>query len=200
MSSWGKNDAGEGSVETKPRHLTEAEKRDVYATEKGWTAPAGGNDGISEGVAATGNSIPDRETLVAIGDLGGATATDTLNAANISSVNIQTSSFSKADGGTVSVTINYNETVTVTGTPTVELTNDTPDRNLTLSYASGSTTNRLTFSLAVAADNPATNVADVLTIGVNAMALVGGTVTNTIGGGAALITNAAGTGTLVVGV
>ena len=184
MSSWGASAASDA----KPKYLTVAEKRDVYATEKGWTAAAGGND----------NALADREVLVAIGDLGGATATDKLDAANISSVNIKTSSFSKADGGTVSVSINFNETVTVTGTPTVELTNDTPSRNLTLSYASGSTTNRLTFSLVIAAANAATNVADALTIGVNAMSLAGGTVTNTVGGGNALITNAAGTETLTV--
>ena len=184
MSSWGASAASDA----KPKYLTVAEKRDVYATEKGWTAAAGGND----------NALADREVLVAIGDLGGATATDKLDAANISSVNIKTSSFSKADGGTVSVSINFNETVTVTGTPTVELTNDTPSRNLTLSYASGSTTNRLTFSLVIAAANAATNVADALTIGVNAMSLAGGTVTNTVGGGNAVITNSAGTGTLTV--
>jgi hypothetical protein len=37
-----------------------------------------------------------------------------------------------------------------------------------------------------------------LTIGVNAMSLAGGTVTNTVGGGNAVITNSAGTGTLTV--
>mgnify|MGYP006919311494 CR=1 FL=1 len=184
MSSWGASAASDA----KPKYLTVAEKRDVYATEKGWTAAAGGND----------NALADREVLVAIGDLGGATATDKLDAANISSVNIKTSSFSKADGGTVSVSINFNETVTVTGTPTVELTNDTPSRNLTLSYASGSTTNRLTFSLVIAAANAATDALDELVIGVNAMSLSGGTVTNTVGGGNALITNAAGTETLTV--
>ena len=184
MSSWGASAASDA----KPKYLTVAEKRDVYATEKGWTAAAGGND----------NALADREVLVAIGDLGGATATDKLDAANISSVNIKTSSFSKADGGTVSVSINFNETVTVTGTPTVELTNDTPARNLTLSYASGSTTNRLTFSLVIAAANAATDALDELVIGVNAMSLSGGTVTNTVGGGNALITNAAGTETLTV--
>jgi hypothetical protein len=71
-------------------------------------------------------------------------------------------------------------------------------RNLTLSYASGSTTNRLTFSLVIAAANAATDALDELVIGVNAMSLAGGTVTNTVGGGNALITNAAGTETLTV--
>jgi|FLOH01.1.fsa_nt_gi hypothetical protein len=185
MSSWGASAASDA----KPKYLTVAEKRDVYATEKGWTAAAGGND----------NALADREVLVAIGDLGGATATDKLDAANISSVNIKTSSFSKADGGTVSVSINFNETVTVTGTPTVVMTNNTDGaRNLTLSYASGSTTNRLTFSLVIAAANAATDALDELVIGVNAMSLSGGTVTNTVGGGNALITNAAGTETLTV--
>jgi len=188
MGSWGASD----TADHKPRFLSDVEKRDCYATDRGWTVAAGGNDGISEGVAATGTSVPDREVLVTIGNLGGATATDLLDAANISSVNWITSSFSKAAGGTMSVSINFNETVTVTGTPRVTLTNDTPARNLTLDYASGSTTNRLTFTSTIAADDAATDADDVLSIGLNAVAQNGGsTIVNTVGGGNATITSAA---------
>ena len=49
--------------------------------------------------------------------------------------------------------------------------------NHTLSYASGSGTNRLTFELAIAAGNAATDAGDVLSIGANAIALNSGFIT-----------------------
>ena len=56
------------------------------------------------------------------------------------------------------------------------MTNDTYARNVTLSYASGTNTNRLTFDVTIAANNAATNAGDVLTMGTNAVSLNGGTV------------------------
>jgi hypothetical protein len=181
MSSWGASTVDE----SKPKYLTDAEKRDCYATDRGWTIPAGGNPN------------GEREVIAAIGGLSGATK---LAAGTISSVNYSTTSFSKAAGGTISITVNYNEAVDVTGTPQVLLTNDTPARNLTLDYASGTGTNRLTFTTdpAIAANNAATNADDVLTIGVNALSLNSGTIkdkgTNTV----SVITHAAGSDTLTV--
>ena len=84
--------------------------------------------------------------------------------------------------------------MTVAGTPQLTVVND-QRANHTLSYASGSTTNELTFSLAIAAGNAATSDGDVLSIGANAMALNGGTIVDTAGGGNATITNVAGIGT-----
>ena len=43
-------------------------------------------------------------------------------------------------------------------------------------YASGTGTNELVFTLAIAADNAATNADDVLTVGTNAMNLNSGTI------------------------
>ena len=94
----------------------------------------------------------------------------------ISSVNWNTTAFDKSDGGTLSVTVNYNEQVDVTGTPQFTVTNDTPARNVVLDYASGTGTNRLTFTKAIAANNAATDAGDVLSLGTNAVALNGGTV------------------------
>jgi len=158
MGLWGATDADEA----KPKHLTEVEKRSVYATTKGWVKAAGGND----------NASADEEVLVAIGDLSGATK---LNIADISSVNWNITAFDKSDGGTLSVTANYNEKVDVTGTPQLTVTNDT-NANHTLSYASGTGTNRLTFTLVIAAASAATTAGDVLSVGTNAIALNGGTI------------------------
>ena len=96
MALWGATTADEA----KPKYLTTEEKRDVYATTAGWTAPAGGNpDG-------------EREVLVAIGSLSGAAK---LADASISSVNWSTTTHSVAAGGdpAIAVTVNWNEAVVV---------------------------------------------------------------------------------------
>ena len=67
--------------------------------------------------------------------------------------------------------------------------------NHTLSYASGSTTNELVFSLAIGANNAATDAGDVLSIGANAVSLNGGTIVDTVAGGNATITNSGAIGT-----
>jgi len=168
MSSWGAST----SNESKPRFLTDAEKRDCYANNTGWTVPAGGN----------GNASADRETLVAIGDLAGATK---LAEATISNVTLVTDSIGAAAGGEVSIIVTFNESVTVTGTPHVELTNTTaPARSANIVYASGTGSNRLTFTSTVAGG--ALNENDV--VGVALMRLDGGTIVDTIGGANALIT------------
>jgi len=182
MGSWGATDADE----SKPSFLTAEEKRNAYATTKGWVYPAGGND----------NAAADAEVLVAIGGLSGSTG---INVADISSANWAVTSFSKAAGGDVSITVNYNEQVTVTGTPQVTLTNDTPSRNVVLDYASGTNTNRLTFTKTIAANNAATNAGDVLTIGANALALNGGTVKEKGTNTNATITHGAEAKTLTIG-
>ena len=72
---WGASD----SDESKPKNLTTAEKRDVYATSSGWVRTPGtiltGND----------NTSADPEVLVAIGELA-----TSLGQATISSVRFNT--------------------------------------------------------------------------------------------------------------
>ena len=185
MGSWGATTADE----SKPKYLTDVEKRDCYADSTGWTVAAGGN----------GNAAAQRDTLVAIGGLsGGTSATAGLAKGTISSVNWNTTAFDKSDGGTISVTVNYNEQVDVTGTPQFTVTNDTPARNVVLDYASGTGTNRLTFTKAIAANNAATDAGDVLSLGTNAVALNGGTVKDKGTNLASNITHGAGTGTITV--
>ena len=176
MSLWG-NDI-------KPKNLTDAEKKEVYATKQGWVREAGSI------LSGNGNTSADPEVLVAISNLSA-----NMGAANITEIEFVTTSFDKSDGGNIDVRVRFNEPVTVTGTPQVTITNDTPSRNLTADYLSGSTTNELIFRETIAAANAATNAGDVLSIGANATALNGGTIKDTGEGTVAAITNVASIGT-----
>ena len=177
MSLWG-NDI-------KPKNLTDAEKKEVYATKQGWVREAGSI------LSGNGNTSADPEVLVAISNLSA-----NMGSANITEIEFVTTSFDKSDGGNIDVRVRFNEPVTVTGTPQVTITNDTPARNLTADYLSGSTTNELIFRETIAAANAATNAGDVLSIGANAMGLNSGTVKDTGQSGTnATITNSAGIGT-----
>jgi hypothetical protein len=179
MSSWGASTTDE----SKPKHLTAEEKKTCFATDRGWTIPAGGNpDGV-------------REVIAAIGGLSGATK---LGSATVSSVNLITATFDKSDGGTVRAVVNYNEEVDVTGVPRVLLTNSRGGANFNVSYASGTGTNRLTFTLVIPADDAATDAGDVLTLGVDALNLNGGTIKDKGTETVSEITHSAGTGTFTV--
>jgi hypothetical protein len=169
MGLWGASDADE----SKPKNLTTAEKKEVFATTAGWVREAGnassGND----------NANADPEVLVAIGGL-----TTSLGAATIDSVDLNTTVADKSDGFTLSVTVRYNEAVDVDtsgGTPTIAVTNGNEGAGSgrgphTLSYASGTGTNELLFTLAIAAANAATNEDDVLSVGAQNVALNSGTI------------------------
>ena len=108
MALWGITDADE----SKPKWLTTANKKEVYANNSGWV--------VEGGSAQTGNDNTDAqpEVLCCIGDL--ATA---VGAADIGEVEWITTSADKSDGFTLSVRVRYNELVTVTGSPTLEVTN-----------------------------------------------------------------------------
>ena len=175
MSLWG-NDI-------KPKNLTDAEKKEVYATKQGWVREAGSI------LSGNGNTSADPEVLVAISNLSA-----NMGAANITEIEFVTTSFDKSDGGNIDVRVRFNEPVTVTGTPQLTITNDTPSRNLTADYLSGSTTNELIFRETIAAANAATNAGDVLSIAANATALNGGTIKDTGEGTVATITNTSGIG------
>jgi hypothetical protein len=169
MGLWGASDADE----SKPKNLTTAEKKEVFATTAGWVREAGnassGND----------NANADPEVLVAIGGL-----TTSLGAATIDSVDLNTTVADKSDGFTLSVTVRYNEAVDVVttgGTPTIAVTNGNEGTGTgrgphTLSYVSGTGTNELLFTLAIAAANAATNEDDVLSVGAQSVALNSGTI------------------------
>ena len=169
MPLWGATDADE----SKPKHLTTARKKEVYAAASGWV--------IESGSTMTGNSNTSAtpEILVAMGGLQAA-----LGSADITEIDWITTAADKSDGFSLSVRVFFNEPVDVDtsgGTPYLAVTNGNEGTGSgrgphNLPYASGTGTNELVFTLAIAADNAATNADDVLTIGTNAMNLNSGTI------------------------
>ena len=164
MPLWGNSDADE----SKPKNLTTAEKKEVYATASGWVREAG------SALSGNNNTSATPELLVAISALS-----TNLGAADVTEVEWITTAADKSAGFTLSVRVRYNEAVTVTGNPTLAVTNGNQGSGSgrgphTLVYASGTGTNELVFSLAIAAANAATNANDVLTIGAQNIAKPGG--------------------------
>ena len=164
MSLWGNSDADE----SKPKNLTTAEKKEVYATASGWVREAG------SALSGNSNTSADPEVLVAISALS-----TNLGAADVTEVEWITTAADKSAGFTLSVRVRYNEAVAVTGSPTLAVTNGNQGSGSgrgphSLVYASGTGTNELVFSLAIAAANAATNADDILTIGAQNIAKPGG--------------------------
>ena len=185
MPLWGATD----SDESKPKNLTTAEKKEVFANSSGWVREAGsaltGND----------NTSATPEVLVAIGGL-----TTSLGAADITDIEFVTTAFDKSDGGNIDVLVRFNEAVDVTGTPRVSITNGNQGSGSgrgphLANYLSGTGSNELTFRCTIAAANAATNANDVLTIGTNALALNSGTIKDAGTNTASTITNSASIGT-----
>jgi len=172
MALWGTSDADE----SKPKNLTTAEKKEVFANNSGWVREAGS---IWSG---NGNTAADPEVLVAVSGLA-----DSIGAADVTGVEWITTTADRSAGYTMSVRVRWNEAVTVTGNPTLAVTNGNQGSGSgrgphTLVYASGSTTNELVFNLVIGAANAATKVDDVLTIGAQTIALAGGTIKDTADG------------------
>ena len=162
MSSWGASD----SDESKPKYLTDAEKKLVFANSSGWVLEAGSAFSGNDNTSAT------PEVLVAIGELA-----TSLGAADITDIEFVTTAFDKSDGGNIDVLVRFNEAVDVTGTPQFLVTNQTSSsRNVTCNYLSGTGTNELTFRKTIAAGNAATNANDVLKVVANPVSLNGGTI------------------------
>ena len=164
MPLWGNSDADE----SKPKNLTTAEKKEVYATASGWVREAG------SALSGNNNTSATPELLVAISALS-----TNLGAADVTEVEWITTAADKSEGFTLSVRVRYNEAVAVTGSPTLAVTNGNQGSGSgrgphTLVYASGTGTNELVFSLAIAANNAATNADDVLVIGAQNILKPGG--------------------------
>ena len=173
MPLWGNSDADE----SKPKNLTTAEKKEVYATASGWVREAG------SALSGNNNTSATPELLVAISALS-----TNLGAADVTEVEWITTAADKSAGFTLSVRVRYNEAVTVTGSPTLAVTNGNQGSGSgrgphTLVYASGTGTNELVFSLAIAAANAATNANDVLTIGAQNILKPGGATLKDTGDG-----------------
>ena len=164
MSLWGATD----SDESKPKNLTTAEKKQVFANSSGWVLEAGSSLSGNDNTSAT------PEVLVAIGGLA-----TSIGAADVTEVEWITTAADKSEGFTLSVRVRYNEAVTVTGSPTIAVTNGNEGSGTgrgphTLVYASGTGTNELIFNLAIGPNNNATNPNDVLSIGAQNILKPGG--------------------------
>ena len=174
MPLWGATD----SDESKPKNLTTAQKKQVFANASGWVLEAG------SALSGNDNTDADPEVLVAIGELS-----TSIGAADITEVEMVTTTADKSEGFTISVRVRYNEpvdVVTTGGTPTLAVTNGNEGTGSgrgphSLSYASGTGTNELIFSLAIAAANAATNADDVLSVGAQTIALNSGTMKDATG-------------------
>ena len=136
MPLWGATD----SDESKPKNLTTAEKKEVFANASGWVREAG------SALSGNDNTDADPEVLVAIGELS-----TSIGAADITEVEMVTTTADKSEGFTISVRVRYNEPVNVVttgGTPTLAVTNSNDGTGSgrgphSLSYASGTGTNEL---------------------------------------------------------
>jgi len=165
MGLWGATDADE----SKPKHLTTAEKKQVFATTKGWVREPNNADQGND------NSSADPEVLVAIGDL-----TVSLGAATIASVDMVTTAWDASDGGTFQVRVRWNEAVDVVeaGSGLKMTLTRTPDggsaASHTLRYASGTGGNEIIFSLAIAGGSPVA-ADDVFSIGAQSLVKAGAT-------------------------
>ena len=188
MSLWGATD----SDESKPKNLTTAEKKQVFANSSGWVLEAGSS------LSGNDNTSAQPEVLVAIGEL-----TTSIGAADITEIEWITTTADKSAGFSLSVRARFNEAVDVDtsgGTPYLAVTNGNQGTGSgrgphNLPYASGTGTNELVFTLAIAAANAATNADDVLSIGANAMNLNSGTIKDAGTNTASTITSSADQGT-----
>ena len=188
MSLWGATDADE----SKPKNLTTAEKKEVFANASGWVREAGSV------LSGNGNTSASPEVLVALRGLA-----VKLGNADITEIEFITTSFDKSDGGNIDVRVRFNEPVDVNtsgGTPRVSITNGNQGSGSgrgphLANYLSGTGTNELVFRCTIAAANAATNADDVLVIGANALALNSGTIKDAGKSNNATITNSSAIGT-----
>jgi hypothetical protein len=179
---------------TGARPYSDAQKLNVTATSSGWVRVQD-----SDSYQYSGNDNPDTtpEVLVAINNLAAKLTPVVSGFTWTSPANDQ---LDKSAGGTLTVVAHFSQAVVVTGTPQLSVINGNegsgsgrgPD---VLSYASGSTTEELTFSLVVAAGSGTHNANDVLHLNAtNRISLNGGTIKAVSDAENATITNTAALG------
>ena len=161
---------------TGARPSTVAQKKNVTATGSGWVRV---QDADSYEYSGNDNPNATPEVLVAITNLAAKLTPLISGFTWTSPVGDQ---LDKSAGGTLTVVTHFSQAVVVTGSPTLSVINDNagagsgrgPD---VLVYASGTTTEELTFSLVVAAGSATHNANDLLHLNqANRIALAGGTI------------------------
>ena len=173
---------------------TVAQKKNVIATSSGWVRV---QDSDSYKFYGNDNPLTTPEVLVAIRNLAARLTPVISGFTWTSPVGDQ---LDKSAGGTLSIIAHFSQAVKVTGSPKITVTNDNagsgsgrgPD---VLVYASGTTTEELTFSLVVAAGSGTHNANDLLHLNAtNRIALAGGTIKAVSDAEVATITNTAALG------
>ena len=167
MGLWGAST----SDESKPKNLTTAEKKNVFANSSGWVKQAGTADSGNDNTSAT------PEVLVAIGDLS-----TSLGNATIDAVNFQVGqTISGAGGSSIVVEVHYNEQVTVaTASALMFVSNNQAGSGgassitLTMDGSLPVTSDTLTFS--GTASNANVNANDVISIAAQNVDKNGGTI------------------------
>ena len=201
MPLWGTEDTAAAKPQIGGRSQNAIKARDIFATASGWSQ-------VGAGRATTGKQ---HELLVAmrglstvlIGGTGQTAGSSAQVKASITSMNWNITTWDVSNGGTLaagtslSISANFNEAVTVTGSPTLEVTNGNQGAGSgrgphSLIYnVANSTANRMTFIAAdIGAANAAIKVGDILVVGANKIALAGGGIVGA-DGQAALYTHAA---------
>jgi len=176
---------------TGARPYSDAQKLNVTATSSGWVRVQD-----SDSYQYSGNDNPDTtpEVLVAINNLA-AKLTPVVSGFTVAA---NPTAMSVAAGYTLQVTVHFSQAVTVTGTPQVTMVNGQEGggsaATRTLSYASGSTTEELLFTLVQAAGATTIRAGDVCGVLANCTALNGGTIKSTEDAENATITNSAALG------
>ena len=187
MPLWGATD----SDESKPKFLTDEQKKLVYATKSGW---------VLENGALTGNDNPnaDPEILVAIGELA-----TSIGSADITELEFISTAFDVSAGGTIQVRARFNEEVDVDtsgGVPFLAITNGNQGTGSgrgphNAAYSSGTGTNELVFAITIGAAAGSIAADDVLVVGANAINLNSGTIKDAGTSTNATITNVEAIGT-----
>ena len=179
---------------TGARPSTVAQKKNVIATGGGWVRV---QDSDSYQYSGNDNPLATPEVLVAIRNLAARLTPVISGFTWTSPVGDQ---LDKSAGGTLTIVAHFSQAVVVTGSPKITVTNDNagsgsgrgPD---VLVYASGTTTEELTFSLVVAANSNTHNANDLLHLNAtNRIALAGGTIKAVSDAEAATITSTAALG------
>ena len=184
------------SSESKPyttgaRPWSAAQKKNVIATSSGWVRVQD-----SDSYKYSGNDNPNTtpEVLVAITNLA-AKLTPVVSGFTVAS---SPTAMSVAAGFTLQVTVHFSQAVVVTGTPQVTMVNGQEGggsaATKVLSYASGTTTEELLFTLAIAGGGTTIKAGDIMGVLANCTSLNSGTIKAVSDSENATITNTAALG------
>ena len=184
------------SSESKPyttgaRPWSAAQKKNVIATSSGWVRV---QDSDSYKYSGNDNPATTPEVLVAIRNLA-ARLTPLVSGFTVAS---SPTAMSVAAGFTLQVTVHFSQAVVVTGTPQVTMVNGQEGggsaATKVLSYASGTTTEELLFTLAIAGGGSTISPDDVMGVLANCTSLNSGTIKAVSDAENATITNTAALG------